>query len=132
MRSVFGGGFGYKVIRSERTKLDIFGGATYNRENFSNGIKRNSAEGLLGNDLEFAFNDRINLEQRFKIYPSISDPGRFRSLFDATVVADLNDWLGLQFTVGNRFNSRPVAGAEKNDFLFSTGLRATFGRKKKN
>ncbi len=132
LRSVLGGGFGYKFIRSERTKLDIFGGATYNRENFSNGIKRNSAEALLGNELEFAFNDRINLEQRFSVYPSISDPGRFRSLFDTTVVANINDWLGFQFTVGNRFNSRPVAGAEKNDFLFSTGLRATFGRKRKN
>ncbi|MGI8554779.1 MAG: hypothetical protein ACR2LT_00245 [Pyrinomonadaceae bacterium] len=31
---------------------------------------------------------------------------------------------------GDRFNNRPVANAKKNDFLFSSGLWATFERKK--
>ena len=130
LRSVFGGGFGYRAIRSDRTELDVFGGATYNRENYSTGVKRNSAEGLIGDDLTYQFNDRISLEQGFKFYPSITDFGKVRSILDASLVAGLNDWLSFQVTVGDRFNSRPVANAEKNDFLFSTGLRATFGRKK--
>lgn len=131
LRSVFGAGFGYKAIRGERTKLDVFGGATYNRENFATGVKRNSAELLIGNELDFKISDKIALEQRFSVYPSASRFGKFRSLFDASVVTSLNDWLGWQVTVGNRFNSDPVGNAEKNDFLFSTGLRATFGKSKK-
>lgn len=130
LRSVFGAGFGYKAIRSEKTKLDVFGGGTYNRENFANGIKRNSAEVLFGNELEHKITENINLEQRFSIYPSVSRFGKFRSLLDASVITNINDWLGWQVTVGNRFNSSPVGNAEKNDLLFSTGLRATFGRKK--
>ncbi len=130
LRSVFGAGLGYHAIRSDRTELDIFGGATYNRENYSTGVKRNSAEGLIGDDLSYKFNDRISLEQGFKFYPSITNFGKIRSVLDASLVAGLNDWLSVQVTVGDRFNSRPIANAKKNDFLFSTGLRATFGRKK--
>lgn len=131
LRSVIGAGFGYKAIRSERTKLDIFGGATYNRENFSTGLKRNSAEGLIGNDLSFQLTDNVSIEQRFKAYPSLSNFGEFRALFDASVITNINDWLGFQVTLGDRYNSNPVNGAVSNDILFTTGLRATFGRKKK-
>lgn len=129
LRSVLGAGFGYKAFRTDKTKLDVFGGASYNRENFATGETRNSAEALFGNELNYKITSNINLEQRFAIYPSVSRFGKFRSLLDASVVTNLNDWLGWQVTVGNRFNSNPVGDAEKNDFLFSTGLRATFGRK---
>ena len=87
LRSVFGAGFGYRAIRSDRTELDIFGGATYNRENYSTGVKRNSAEGLIGDDLSYKFNDRISLEQGFKFYPGITQLGKIRSLLDASLVA---------------------------------------------
>ena len=132
LRSVIGGGFGYRAIRSDRTELDLFAGATYNRENFSNGITRNSAEALLGDELSFQLSDNISLEQRLSVYPSLSDFGTFRSLFDASLVTSLNNFLSWQVTVGNRFNSNPVGNAEKNDFLFSTGLRFGFGGKKVN
>jgi putative salt-induced outer membrane protein YdiY len=130
LRSVIGAGFGYKLIRSERTKLDLFGGATYNRENYSNGLKRNSAEALFGDDLIFQLTDNVSIEQRFKAYPSLSNFGEFRVLFDASIVTNLNEWLGWQVTFGDPYNSNPVSGAVSNDILFTTGLRATFGRKK--
>ena len=121
---------GYRWIRTDRTKLDLFGGATYNREYFSNGTRRNSAEALIGEELKFKLTNSSILEQRFVLYPNLSRGGEFRSIFDASVVTNLNKWLGWQVTIGNRFNSDPVPGAEKNDFLFTTGLRATFGNKK--
>ena len=129
-RTVFGGGFGYRLIRSEKTNLDIFGGAAFNREYFSNGTRRNSAEALIGEELKYKLTKTSHLEQRFVIYPNLTDMGRYRSIFDASIVTQLNKWLGWQVTIGNRFNSAPVLGAEKNDFLFTTGLRASFGGKK--
>ncbi len=129
-RAVFGGGFGYRWIRNEKTALDIFGGATYNKEYFSDGTRRNSAEVLIGEELKYRLTSSSNLEQRFVVYPNLSDPGRFRSILDASIVTSLNNWLGWHVTIGNRFNSDPVMGAEKNDFTFTTGLRATFGKKK--
>ncbi len=129
-RAVFGGGFGYRWIRSEKIDLDIFGGAAFNREYFSDGTRRNSAEALVGEELNYRISKSTNLEQRFILYPNLTRTGDFRSVFDASLVTSLNSWLGWQVTVGNRFNSNPVAGAEKSDFLFTTGLRATFGSKK--
>ncbi|MEZ5307242.1 MAG: DUF481 domain-containing protein [Pyrinomonadaceae bacterium] len=127
-RTVFGGGFGYRAIRSERTALDVFGGAAFNREYFSDGTRRNSAEVIAGEELKFKIAKATNLEQRFVLYPNISRAGSFRSTFDATVITSLSKWLGWQVTLGNRYNSDPIEGAKSNDFLFSTGLRATFGR----
>ncbi len=129
-RTVFGGGFGYRMIRNERTKLDLFGGAAFNREYFSNGTRRNSAEALLGEELKYKLTSSTSLEQRLVVYPNISRAGTFRSTFDASLVTQLSEWLGWQVTVGNRYNSDPIAGAKSNDFLFSTGIRATFGKKK--
>ena len=129
LRAVFGGGFGYRAIRNEKTQLDVFGGAALNKEYFSDDTRRTSAEALIGQELKYKLAKATNLEQRFVLYPNLSNAGTFRSTFDASVVTSLNSWLGWQVTVGNRFNSDPVPGAEKNDFLLTTGLRATFGRK---
>jgi putative salt-induced outer membrane protein YdiY len=129
-RTVFGGGFGYRWIRNEKTELDLFGGATYNREYFSDGTRRNSAEALIGEELKYRLTKSTNLEQRFVVYPNLSRTGEFRSILDASLVTSLNKWLGWQVTIGNRYNSDPVPGAVSNDFIFTTGLRATFGNKK--
>ncbi len=129
-RTVFGGGFGYRWIRNEKTDLDLFGGATFNREYFSDGTRRNSAEALIGEELKYRLTSSTNLEQRLVVYPNLSRGGEFRSILDASLVTSLNKWLGWQVTIGNRYNSDPVPGAVSNDFIFTTGLRATFGNKK--
>lgn len=129
LRTVFGGGLGYRAIRNDRTQFDLFAGATLNREYFSTGLRRNSAEILIGDELKHKLNSRTILTQRLVIYPNVSRIGEFRSVFDASIVTGLNKWLGWHVTIGDRYNSFPVVGAKKNDFFLSTGLRATFGRR---
>ena len=130
LRMVYGGGFGYRAIRSERTELDLFGGGAYNQEYFEAAPNRSSAEMMFGNDLKHKLNARMKLTQRFVVYPNLSDFGRYRMQFDASFVTDINGWLGWHITAADRFNSDPVSGAEKNDLLLSTGLRVNFGRTK--
>lgn len=131
LRMVLGGGLGYRAIRNDRTQLDLFGGVAYNREYYKTGLKRNSAEVMFGDELKHKINPRMNLTQRLVVYPNVSDLGRFRAQLDASLVTSVNSWLGWHVTVADRFNSDPVAGAQKNDLLFSTGLRVNFGRAKK-
>ncbi|MGD9590241.1 MAG: YdiY family protein [Pyrinomonadaceae bacterium] len=130
LRMVYGGGLGYRAIKNERTQLDLFGGAAYNREYFQTGLKRSSAELTVGNELKHKLNERMKVSQRFVAYPNVSEFGRFRAQFDASLLTDINGWLGWHITVADRFNSDPVLGAEKNDLLLSTGLRVNFGRTK--
>lgn len=131
VRAVLGGGVGYHWIRKDRINLDVTTGVTNNYENFSNGIKRNSAELLFGEEAKIKINPRVRFTNRFVIYPNITKFGNFRALFDASLQTDINSWLGWHLTIGNRFNSRPVSQTEKNDFLLSTGLRVSFGKSKK-
>lgn len=131
LRAVLGGGAGYHAVKKDRVTLDFTGGLTNNYENFSNGIKRNSAELLFGEEAKIKINPRVRFNNRFVFYPNITRFGNFRALFDASLQTDINSWLGWHLTIGNRYNSRPVSLTEKNDFLMSTGLRFSFGRSKK-
>jgi putative salt-induced outer membrane protein YdiY len=128
-RSSFGAGLGYRAIRNDRTKLDLFGGAAYTLSYFTNDTRQKGVELLFGDDLNVKLNSRMAFTQRAVIYPGITNKG-LRSVFDASLVTSVNDWLGWHVTVGDRYNSKPAVGAKKSDLFFSTGLRATFGRKK--
>lgn len=129
LRAVGGGGFGYRWIRTDRTELDLFGGATFNREYFDNADNRSSAEALIGEEFSFKITESTVLEQKLEVFPSLSRSGTIRARFDASFVTSLNSWLGWHVSVGDRFNSDPLPGKVQNDLLFSTGLRATFGKK---
>ncbi len=131
LRAVLGGGLGYHAVRKDRLNLDLTAGVTNNYENFSTGIKRNSAELLLGQELKFKLNSRVKLTERAVFYPNLSRMGDIRALYDSSLQTDINSWLGWHLTIGNRFNSRPVDRTERNDFLLSTGIRFSFGKNKK-
>jgi putative salt-induced outer membrane protein YdiY len=128
LRFVPAGGLGYHLVKNERGFLDLFGGMSMNREFFSTGLRRTSAEALLGDELSWTLNDRVTLKQKLSIFPNVTDPGEFRVNFDLTTVTAIWKWLGWQFTVSDRFLSNPVMGRRKNDVLFTTGVRLTFAK----
>lgn len=130
LRAVLGGGAGYHAVKSEKANVDFILGGTNNYENFSTGLQRNSAEMVLGKEIKYKISPRVRFNERLVFYPNISNAGEFRALLDASVQTDINSWLGLHMTVGNRYNSQPVSQTEKNDFLLSTGLRVSFGKKR--
>lgn len=130
LRAVVGGGAGYHAVKNEKTNVDFILGGTNNYENFSTGLQRNSAEMILGKEIKHKLSPRVRFNERFVFYPNISNAGEFRALLDASVQTDINSWLGLHMTVGNRYNSQPVLQTQKNDFLLSTGLRVSFGKKR--
>lgn len=132
LRAVFGGGFGYHWIKSDRTKFDVFGGATYNREYYDNADNRSSAEALVGEEFDFKFTERTGIEQRLEVYPNLTRPGSVRATLDSSFVTKLNNWLDWHVSFGDRYDSDPVPGTVQNDVLLSTGIRASFGKKKGN
>ena len=131
LRAVLGGGAGYRAVSNDKTNLDLTLGGTHNYENFSTGLKRHSAELIFGEEIKHKLSSRVRVTERFIFYPNLSRFGKFRALFDASLQTDINNWLGLHMTVGNRYNSQPVTTTKKNDFLLSTGLRVSFGKNKK-
>ncbi|MBZ5678367.1 MAG: DUF481 domain-containing protein, partial [Acidobacteriia bacterium] len=128
LRFVPAGGIGYHAIATEKTQLDLNLGAAANREFYSTGLNRTSAELLLGEDLVHKFTTTTSLHERLVFFPNMSDGGNYRVNFDTTLVTSIRRWLSWQFTVSDRFLSNPVPGRKKNDALFSTGLRLTFAK----
>ena len=119
-------GFGFKAVNSERTKFDVFGGASLNREFFSTGLNRTSGEGLFGEEFSFQYSSFESLQQKLSVYPNLSDVGVFRVSFDTTADTRVNRWLSWQVSLSDRYLSNPVTGRKKNDVLLTTGLRINF------
>ncbi len=128
LRVVVGGGLGYKAIKSDRSNLDLVGGADYDRADFSTLFTRNSAEVFFGDDWSYKVSKIGSLTQSFRIFPNLSQTGEYRMNFDLGAVTALKKWLAWQVTASDRFLSDPVAGLKRNDILLTTGFRVTFAR----
>lgn len=128
-RSVAGGGAGYHVIKNDRAELDVFSGLAWNRSWFV-GPNTSAAEFVVGDTFKYKINERMKFQQGFTFYPNLSDSGEYRFIWDSTLSADVTKRLGWFVTIGDRFNSAPVFGAQKNDFLLATGLKWSFGKTK--
>lgn len=127
LRFVGGGGLGLHARKTARTRLDLFTGGSYNREKFSTGLTRNSAEGLFGEELTYKLSAATAVAQRAVLSPNLSEFGEYRFAFDLTGVTRLTRQLGLQATLSDRLQSNPLPGIKKNDLLLTTGIRVTFG-----
>jgi putative salt-induced outer membrane protein YdiY len=128
LRTVLGGGMGYRAIKSERTLLDVFGGGSFNKEYFSTGLRRSSGEVLMGEELTHRLSSRSLLKERLVFFPNMSNRGEFRLNFDASLVTNLNRWMSWQVTLSDRYLSNPVSGAKNNDLLLTTGIRFSFAK----
>ena len=120
------GGFGFKVLDTERSTFDIFGGSSLNREFFSTGLDRTSGEALIGEELSFQYSSFGSVQQKISIYSNWRDLGVFRVSFDTTADTRVNRWLSWQVSVSDRYLSNPVVGRKRNDVLLTTGLRINF------
>jgi putative salt-induced outer membrane protein len=129
LRLVLGGGLGFHAIRSERTQLDLLGGADWNKEYFQGeNNNRSSAELQLGQTLSHTFNERLSLKEQFFVFPNLTQGGDYRINFDTTLVTSINKRVGWQLTLSDRYLSNPPPGFEKNDLLLTTGLNFKIGR----
>jgi putative salt-induced outer membrane protein YdiY len=128
LRFVLGGGFGYHLINRERTKLDVLGGADYDRETFSNNLKRSSAEAYWGDTLSHKVSGMTSLTQSFRMFDNLSQSGQYRFNFDLGTATTLKKWLIWQITASDRYLSNPDFGRQRNDILLTTGLRVNFAR----
>lgn len=128
-RSVAGGGLGHRTIKRERTDLELLVGLAWNRT-WQLGNDTNTPEGLAGMTFRQKLNDRLKFQNSLTYYQNVTDKNEFRFIFDATLSADVTKKVGFYLTVGDRYNSDPLGTAKTNDFLFTTGMKWNFGKKK--
>ena len=127
LRFVLGGGLGYMAWRGERGRLDVLGGAAYNREKFDT-LTRNSGELYFGDEFTYKLNSVTSVYQNLRAFPNITDTGAFRVNFDLGGNTRLTRWLTWNIAISDRYLSNPIPGRKKNDFLYTTGVGVTFTR----
>lgn len=130
LRSVFGGGLGVKVWKSDRGFLDFGSGGVFNREKFGSGLIRKSGELLINEELGLKVNSRLRLSQRMSFYPNLSDTGEYRLNLDTGASMPVFGWLEWNIGFSSRFLSNPPPGRQKNDLLYTTGIRLSFDQTK--
>jgi putative salt-induced outer membrane protein YdiY len=131
LRFVLGGGLGYSAWKGERGRLDLAGGAAYNREKFSPPspaaeFTRNSAEAYWGENWSYKLSDATSLVQGFRMFNNLSDTGQYRMNFDLGANTSLLKWLTWNLSFSDRYLSDPVPGRKTNDILYTTGIGITF------
>jgi len=126
LRSVLGGGLGWRLQNTDRTVFNVFSGGSFNQEFFTSETRRNG-EILLGQELTYQLVESTALSERFSFYPNLSNTGGYRFQFDSTLTTELAKWLALHITLSDRFLSNPTPGVKKNDVLLTTGVRFSFG-----
>src|SRR6266516_2041939 len=123
LRLVGGGGMGFNLVKNPKTSFQIFSGGSMNREHFRNGIQRHSREFVLGNDFVRPVNRNVSVTETLFMYQNLSDRGQYRVNLDSSIVTRLNNWLGWQVTVSNRYVRSPAGNSKNNDLLLTTGIR---------
>ena len=128
LRSAFGGGFGYHVLNTPSTTLDLLGGLNYTHEAYST-FSRNFPAAIIGEELTHKLGASTLISEKLGFFPDLSDLGEYRGTFDFGTVTKINKWLGWQNSFSDVYVTNPPIGKKKNDIILTTGLNITFARR---
>ena len=142
LRGVYGGGFGYHAIKSDKTTLDILGGLNYTHETYSNGplvtpptipptfesygVTNRFVALTMGEELMHKAGASTVITESFYFYPDLQDFSNYRGTFALGTVTKISKWLGWQNQFSDIYVSDPPESAKKNDLIFTTGLNISF------
>lgn len=127
LRAILAGGFGYHAIDSKTTTLDFYGGGTFNQSYYTT-FSQKTGEIMAGEYWTHSLTPRTKFDERFELFPNISNTGEYRFTFNSHAVTAISKWLSWQLAYDDIYVSNPPAGTKKNDVILSTGLRLTFGK----
>jgi len=128
LRFVLGGGLGFHAIKTERSHLDLLGGADFNHSSFSTPLIQKTAEGYFGDDYSLKLGGATSLVQSFRMFDDVSDGSQYRVNFDAGLSTKIAKRLTWNVSLSDRYLNHPAPGRKTNDFLYTTGLGITFAR----
>lgn len=127
LRYTLGGGMGKPFIATNRSYLVGLAGLVYTNERYAN-TSANPQSPF--SSMESTFNvqystfrfDSSQFVTSAWVYPSLTNPGRVRINFDASLYLDLAHDLYLRLGYFHNFDSRPPTDTLRNDYGFSTSV----------
>ena len=135
LRSALAGGLGYKLINTERTSFDLFGGLGYTTDKYQQrqtiagktDTRFSRASVYLGEASSHQLSSSVSFKQRLDLYPGISGDKALLAKFNAGLSVAMSSTLNLSVGLTDSYNSKPPARTKKNDVGFFTGVNVKFG-----
>jgi putative salt-induced outer membrane protein YdiY len=127
-QSSLGGGFGYHVVKTAPTVFDVYGGVSYNYEQYHTS-SRNYPELLLGENWTQKIGPNTTFNERIAVYPNLGYIGNVRTQLDAGLTTQITDRLNWKITVSNSYQNHPVSNVKKTNTIVMTSIGYNFGPK---
>jgi putative salt-induced outer membrane protein YdiY len=118
LRTIVGGGPGYRFFDRKDLKLRAYAGLAYVNENFNEADDRDFLSALVGDDFLWKITDSLSVYQLAEIYPSLDDVSDTLFHAEAGVRQTLGKGIFVDFGVVNDYDTKPAEGKEKNDFRY--------------
>ena len=131
LRTTVGGAVGRMFSYTNNSLIAAYAGADWNREQYSSEAAPasrtgDSAESILGTQLNFFRFKTTNVLATANVYPSLTDPGRVRLDFNTSLKLRLAKDLYWRFGYFLNYDSRPPQDLPKSDFGSTASLGWTF------
>ncbi len=135
LRTSLAAGLGYKLINTEQTSFEIFGGLGYTTDKYD--IARtiagktdttfSRASIYLGEASSHQLSPTVSFKQRLDLYPGVSGDKAVLAKFSAGLAVAMSSTLNLTVGLTSTYNSKPPAGTKSNDVGLFTGINVKFG-----
>jgi len=122
LRSTTLGGIGNYLIHSKSAYFAGAVGLAWTNESFNDSAhtNQNSAEGFAGIEFNYLIIRDLNLLTNLALYPSLTESERLRADFRLDLKYDLPLDFHIRFYYTINYDSKPIEGALKNDYVFQT------------
>ena len=124
VRALTKGGIGNYVVKTNRMNLGLAGGAAWNYEDYSDitSTDRNSAEAFVALEYNIFNLGDLDLLTSVVAYPSLTEPGRFRTDFSFNIKYEFEFDLFINVGFTMNYDNRPVEGSTPFDYVLQTTL----------
>jgi len=130
-RYLGGGGFGHYFVRTNRVLLSAVAGGAYSLEHYSGSGRRNEADALLAvnNEVFKLYSPKLDISSYFRLWPSLSEAGRFRIDGNVKVKIELFKDLFVSFSFFDNYDRKnPTTSSPLNDYGVTMSLGYSFNR----
>ncbi|MDT8311571.1 MAG: DUF481 domain-containing protein [Methylophaga sp.] len=125
LRAITTASIGRFFIREEDLIFKGFAGLGYRFESFTDGTTEKDPTGVLGYEVDYKLNSRLNLFHDLTYYPSFSSPGQNYLLitnFGGEMPITNDEAWKLRAALRSQYNSQPAADAETTDTSYRLNL----------
>lgn len=126
LRSRLGAGMGWRLRSTGNTDLSLLGGIAYVHERIRDQADRETAESFGGMEWSTHLFRAASFDMQLTIHPSLLDASHVRVEYDGTIRVPIAGRITYSLRLFDRYDTRPAAMVERNDYGVVTGLGVTF------